>query len=54
MAGSYAGCIESLQKLYDKPRLIHQARVHAIVEAPLLMSGSGQELHHLHDVVNNV
>ena len=48
MAGSYAEGIGSIQKLYNKPPLAH---VHAIVEAPLLKSGNGQEIHHLLDAV---
>ena len=45
------GAICRLQELYDRPQLIFQAHVHAIVEAASLISGSGQKLHHLHDVV---
>ena len=50
-AGSYAEAIECLKERYDRPRLIHQAHVRAILEAPSLKSGSGFELRRLHDVV---
>ena len=50
-AGSYAEAVECLRERYDRPRLIHQAHVRAILEAPSMKSGSGQELRHLHDVV---
>ena len=50
-AGSYAEAIECLRERYDRPRLIHQAHVRAILEAPSPKSGSGQELRQLHDVV---
>ena len=38
-------------RVYDWPRLIHQAHIRPILEAPSLKNGSGQELHHLHDVM---
>ena len=41
-----------LQRRYDRPRLIHQAHVRAVIEAPHLKEGSGKELRHLHDVIN--
>ena len=46
----YAEAIECLQKRYDKPRVLHQAHVWAIVEASTLREGSGKELRCLHDV----
>ena len=45
MTGSYTEVLD-LQERYDRPRLIHQAHIRAIVEAPSLNSGSGQELCH--------
>lgn len=47
----YAEAIECLKSRYDRPRLIHQAHVRVIVEAPSLKIGSGKELRHLHDVI---
>ena len=47
----YAEAIESLQSRYNRPRLIHQTHVHMILEAPSLKEGSGKELRHLHDTV---
>ena len=51
-AGSYNEAIECLQKRYDRPRLIHQAHVRAIIDAVPLKDGHGQELRRLHDAVN--
>ena len=50
-AESYAEAIGCLRERYDRLWLIHQAHVHAILEAPSLRNGSGQELCHLHDVI---
>ncbi len=47
----YGEAIESLRARYDRPRLIHQAHVRKILEVPGLKDGSGRELRHLHDVV---
>ena len=47
---NYGKAIECLKARYDRPRLIHEAHVHAILEAPSLKDGSGKELHHLHDI----
>ena len=41
-----------LLKRYDRPRLIHQAHVRAIVEIPTLKEGNGKELRRLHDVLS--
>ena len=41
-----------MRKRYDRPRLIHQAHVRVIVEAPSLRDDSGKELRRLHDVAN--
>ena len=51
-AGNYAEAIKCLQERYDRPRLIHQAHVRAILEAPPLKDGSAKELRHLHDTLN--
>ena len=48
----YAEAVACLQGRYDRPRLIHQAHVRAILEAPSLKDGDGRELRRLHDVVN--
>jgi len=47
----YAEAIECLKDRYNRPRLIHQAHVRMIVDAPALKDGSGKELRRLHDVV---
>jgi hypothetical protein len=46
---SYSEAIECLKARYDKPRLVHQAHVKHIVDAPPLKEGSGKELRKLHD-----
>ena len=46
----YAEAVECLQKRYDKPRLLDQAHVRAIIEAPGPKEGNGKELLRLHDV----
>ena len=45
------GAIGSLQQQYDRPQLIHQVHVGAILEAPSLRNGSDQVLHQLCNVV---
>ena len=45
----YSEAVECLRKRYDRPRLIHQAHVRAILEAPALKDGNGRELRRLHD-----
>ena len=47
----YAEAIECLQSRYDRPRLIHQTHVRMILETPALKDGTGRELHHLHDTL---
>ena len=47
---NYGEAIECLKARYDRPRLIHEAHVRAILEAPSLKDGSGKELRHLHDI----
>ena len=49
---SYSEAIDCLAQRYDRPRLVHQAHVRAIVDAPSLRDGSGRELRRLHDVAN--
>ena len=49
---NYAEAVDCLLKRYDRPRLLHQAHVRAILEAPPLKDGSGRELRKLHDIVN--
>ena len=48
----YKEAIDCLRKRYDRPRLIHQAHVRAILEAPALKEGNGKELRRLHDIIN--
>lgn len=50
----YAEAIECLKARFDRPRLIHQAHVKAIVEAPVVREGSGKELRRLHDVLQHL
>ena len=47
----YAEAVECLKARYDRPRLIHQSHVRAIIEAPALKDGNGKELRRLHDTV---
>ena len=47
----YAEAIECLRSRYNRPCLIHQTHVRMILEAPPLKDGSGKELRHLHDTV---
>ena len=47
----YTEAIEGLQSRFDRPRLIHQTHVHMVLKAPSLKEGSGKELRHLHDIV---
>ena len=48
----YKEAIDCLRKRYDRPRLLHQAHVRAILEAPALKDGNGKELRRLHDTAN--
>ena len=48
---NYAEAVECLKAWYDRPRLIHQTHVKKILEIPVLKTGNGRELRHLHDVV---
>ena len=47
----YAEAVESLQSRFNRPRLIHQTHVCMILETPSLKEGSGRELRHLYDNV---
>ena len=47
----YPEAVESLKARFNRPRLIHQAHVRKIYEAPNLREGTGKELRHLHDTV---
>lgn len=47
----YAEAVECLQARFSRPRLIHQAHVRVVLEAPGLKDGSGRELRRLHDTV---
>ena len=47
----YTEAVECLKDRYNRPRLIHQAHVRAIVDVPALKEGTGKELRRLHDVV---
>ncbi len=48
----YEEAIDCLRKRYDRPRLLHQAHVRAILDAPALKEGGGKELRRLHDTAN--
>ena len=45
----YTEAIDTLKARYDRPRLIHQSHVRAIVEAPELKNATGREIRKLHD-----
>ena len=47
----YEEAIDCLQKWYDRPHLIYQAHVQAIIEVPTLKDSNGKELCHLHDTI---
>ena len=48
---SYSEAVKCLQTRYNRPRLIHQTHVKMILDALQLTEGTGKELRHLHDVV---
>ena len=47
----YAEAVECLRARYDRPRLIYQTHVKRILDVTALKDGSGKELRHLHDTV---
>ena len=47
----YDEAVKCLQERYDRPRLIHQAHVRKIVEAPGLKDNGGKKLCRLHDTL---
>ena len=47
----YGEAVECLKERFDRPRLIHQAHVERIMDAPALKEGTGRELRRLHDTV---
>ncbi len=48
----YDEAVDCLCKRYDRPRLLHQAHVRAIIDSPSLKDGTGRELRRLHDTLN--
>ncbi len=48
----YDEAIDCLRKRFNRPRILHQAHVRAIVDVPPIKEGSGRELRRLHDIVN--
>ena len=48
----YKEAVECLTKRYNRPRLIHQAHVHAILDTHPLKDGNGKELRRLHDTLS--
>lgn len=48
----YSEAVDCLKEQYNRPHLIHQAHIRAILEAPALKCGSGRELRVLHDTIN--
>ena len=46
----YDEAVECLKDRFNRPRLIHQAHVRMIIDAPSLKDGTGKELRRLHDV----
>ena len=51
-AGDCAKAIKCLKELNDWPRLIHQAHVCSILEAPPIKDGSMKELQSLYNTLN--
>ena len=51
-AETYKEAISCLRSRYDRPRLIHQAHVRAILDLAPLKDGNGKEVRKLHDVIN--
>ena len=51
MTGTYDEAIVCLLNQYDRPHLIHQAHIHAILDVPSLKEGTAKELRHFHDVL---
>ena len=47
----YAEAVLCLKERFNRPRLIYQAHVRMIVSAPSLKEGTGKELRHMHDLV---
>ena len=47
----YTEAIETLKAWYNGPRLIHQAHVHMILDAPALKEETGYEIHQLHNMI---
>ena len=47
----YKEAVECLRSRFDRPRLIHQAHVRKIIEAPSLRDGSGKDLRRFHDTM---
>ena len=47
----YAEAVKCLTSRYDRPRLIHQAHVKMVLEAPPLKEGTGRELRRFHDTI---
>ena len=47
----YDEAVKCLLSRYDRPRVIHQAHVRRIVDAPPLKEGTGKEIRQLHDLV---
>ena len=50
-AGTYKKAIECLLNRYNRPRLIHQAHIHFIMECLSLKEDNGREIRCLHDVL---
>lgn len=48
---NYTKAMKCLQSRYHRPRLIHKAHIQMITEAPSLKEGSGRNLQHLHNTV---
>ena len=52
LSGSGDHYQKCLRKQYYRPRLIHQAHVRVVLDAPSLKDGNGKELRRLHDAIN--
>lgn len=47
-AENYKEAVKCLKERYDRPRMIHQAHVKALLGAPSLQTGSGREIRKLY------
>ena len=51
-ADNYNKAVSCFRQCYDRPHLIHQAHVCAILNIPSLIDGNGKEFCQFHDITN--